>query len=40
MHVQRMRDADLQQAARQRQDDVARRDAVVDVLLVEIELRR
>ena len=38
VHVQRMRHAELQQAARQRQDDVARRDAVVDVLLVEIEL--
>ena len=38
MNVQRMRDAELLQGARQRQDDVARRDMVIDVLLVEIEL--
>ena len=37
VHVQRMRHAELQEPARQRQQDVAGRDAVVGVLLVEIE---
>ncbi len=36
--VQGMGDAELVQSARKRHDDVARRDAVIDVLLVEIEL--
>ena len=36
--VQRMHDAELFERARERQDDLARRDVVVDVLLVEIEL--
>ena len=38
VNVQRMRDAELLQRARQRQDDLPRRHVVVDVLLVEIEL--
>ncbi len=35
--VHRMRDAQLLHAARERQDDVARGQAVVHVLLVEVE---
>ena len=35
--MERMRDAELQEPARERQDDVARRDAVIDVLLVEVQ---
>ncbi len=38
MDVQRMHDAELFERAREREDDLSRRDVVVDVLLVEIEL--
>src|SRR5262249_60728531 len=38
MHMQGVDDAELSERARERQDDLPRRDMVVDVLLVEIEL--
>src|SRR4029077_1444155 len=38
MDVQWMHDAELLQRTRQRHDDVARRNVIIDVLLVEIEL--
>ncbi len=38
MDMERMGDAKLLKGARQRQDDLPRRDMVIDMLLVEIEL--